>query len=207
MTHNVRFRPLFAGLASAAIMLALLVMPQGAGAQTATQPAVPAVPAQAAPAQQIQPVIGILDTEAVVLGSSAGKSLTQQANALLKQLQDASQKQEDALIAQAKALDARRGANPPISQEEYMQARQQLQAQDDKIRGDFDKNRQALDARVEKARQSLLQAASKVIQDVAKARGLNLIIARTSVTLFPEQWNITTDVVARLNKALPSIKL
>jgi Skp family chaperone for outer membrane proteins len=88
-----------------------------------------------------------------------------------------------------------------------MQARQQLQAQDDKIRGDFDKNRQALDARVEKARQSLLQAASKVIQDVAKARGLNLIIARTSVTLFPEQWNITTDVVARLNKALPSIKL
>ena len=95
------------------------------------------------------------------------------------------------LLEEIAALDAasRRsyayGANPPISQEEYMQARQQLQAQDDKIRGDFDKNRQALDARVEKARQSLLQAASKVIQDVAKARGLNLIIARTSVTLFP----------------------
>lgn len=207
MTHNVRFRPLFAGLASAALMLALLAIPHAADAQTAAQPEVPATPVQAAPAQQIQPVIGILDTEAVVLGSSAGKSLTQQANALLKQLQDASQKQEDALIAQAKALDAKRGANPPISQEEYMQTRQQLQAQDDKIRADFDKNRQALDARVEKARQSLLQAASKVIQDVAKARGLNLILARTSVTLFPEQWNITTDVVARLNKALPSIKL
>jgi Skp family chaperone for outer membrane proteins len=188
-------------------MLALLAIPHAADAQTAAQPEVPATPVQAAPAQQIQPVIGILDTEAVVLGSSAGKSLTQQANALLKQLQDASQKQEDALIAQAKALDAKRGANPPISQEEYMQTRQQLQAQDDKIRADFDKNRQALDARVEKARQSLLQAASKVIQDVAKARGLNLILARTSVTLFPEQWNITTDVVARLNKALPSIKL
>lgn len=201
MTHNARFHALFTGLAVAAgLMLAVPAVQ----AQTATQLEAPAA---AAPTQTMQPVIGILDTEAVVLGSNAGKTLTQQANALLKQLQDASQKQEDALVAQAKALDAKRGANPPISQEEYMAQRQQLQAQDDKIRSDFDKNRQALDARVDKARQGLLQAASKVIQDVAKARGLNLIIARTSVTLFPEAWNITSDVVARLNKALPSIKL
>ncbi|MES1151556.1 MAG: OmpH family outer membrane protein [Dongia sp.] len=179
-----------------------------AWAQTTTQTApAPATAAPAAPAQQFAPVIGILDTEAVVLGSSAGKSLTQQANALLKQLQDASQKQEDALVAQAKALEAKRSANPPIAQADYIAQRQQLQSADDKIRADFDKNRQALDARVDKARQSLLQAASKVIQDIAKARGLNLVIARTSVTLFPEQWNITNDVVARLNKALPSIKL
>ena len=200
MNQSARFRSLF--LAAATLSLGALLPSTVALAQTAT----PAAPA-AAPAPQMQPVVGILDTEAVVLGSSAGKSLTQQANALLKQLQDASQKQEDALIVQAKALDAKRGANPPISQQDYMQGRQQLQAQDDKIRSDFDKNRQALDARVEKARQSLLQAASKVIQDVAKSRGLNLILARTSVTLFPEQWNITNDVVARLNKALPSIKL
>jgi outer membrane protein len=189
---------------AAALALGALLPCGAAQAQTTA----PAAPAQAAPAgQAIQPVIGILDTEAVVLGSNAGKSLTQQANALLKQMQDASQKQEDALIAQAKALEAKRSANPPIAQGDYMAQRQQLQVADDKIRSDFDKNKQALDTRVDKARQSLLQAATKVIQDVAKARGLNLIIARSSVTLSPEQWNITQDVVTRLNKALPSIKL
>jgi Skp family chaperone for outer membrane proteins len=153
-------------------------------------------------------VVGILDTEAVVLGSNAGKSLTQQANALLKQLQDASQKQEDALIAKAKALDTQRRANPPqISDADYAAQRQALTAADDKLRQDFGNNKDALDQRVEKARQSLLQAATKVIQDIAKARGLTLILSRTSAPLFPESWNITPDVVARLNKALPAIKL
>lgn len=205
MNQLVRSRPL---ILAAVMALGTLLPFSAAWAQTTTQTApAPATAAPAAPAQQFAPVIGILDTEAVVLGSSAGKSLTQQANALLKQLQDASQKQEDALVAQAKALEAKRSANPPIAQADYIAQRQQLQSADDKIRADFDKNRQALDARVDKARQSLLQAASKVIQDIAKARGLNLVIARTSVTLFPEQWNITNDVVARLNKALPSIKL
>jgi len=202
VTHNVRFRSRFLALtASAGLMLALLAAPHAANAQTTTQPAAPATaaPAQAVPAQSIPVVVGILDTEAVVLGSSAGKSLTLQANAQLKQLQDATQKQEDALIAKLKAL------NPQAA--DYGTLRQALAAQDDQLRTAFGNNKDALDQRVDKARQSLLQAATKVIQDIAKARGLTLILSRTSTPLFPESWNITPDVVARLNKALPSIKL
>jgi Skp family chaperone for outer membrane proteins len=195
----------FAGLAAAAgLMLAI----QAADAQTTTQTPPAAAPAQAAPLQNIPVVIGILDTEAVVLGSNAGKSLTQQANGQLKALQDATQKQEDILIAKLKALDVQRRSNPPqISDADYAAQRQTLAAQDDKLRSDYDTNKSALDQRVDKARQSLLGAATKVIQDIAKARGLTLILSRTSTPLFPEQWNITNDVVARLNKSLPSIKL
>jgi Skp family chaperone for outer membrane proteins len=192
VTHNARFRPLFAGFVAMAVLMLALAAPQAADAQTAAQPA-------AAPAQAIPVVVGILDTEAVVLGSSAGKSLTQQANAQLKALQDATQKQEDALIAKLKAL------NPQGP--DYAQQRQALGAQDEQLRNAFGNNKDALDGRVEKARQSLLQAATKVIQDIAKARGLTLILSRSSAPLFPESWNITPEVVARLNKALPSIKL
>ena len=203
MTQNARFRPIFNGLMAA---LAFALAAHAAEAQTTTTQ--PAAPAQAAPGQNIPIVIGILDTEAVVLGSNAGKSLTSQANAQLKALQDATQKQEDALIAKLKTLDTQRRANPPqISDADYGAQRQALVAADDKLRADFGNNKDALDQRVDKARQSLLQAATKVIQEIAKARGLTLILARTSAPLFPEQWNITPDVVARLNKALPSIKL
>jgi Skp family chaperone for outer membrane proteins len=208
VTQNVRFRPLFAALAAS---FGLMLAAQAADAQTTTQttqPAAPAAQGTAAPAQNIPIVIGILDTEAVVLGSSSGKSLTAQANAQLKALQDATQKQEDALIAKVKALETARRANPPqITEEQYGQQRQTLIAQDDQLRQNFEKNKEALDQKVDKARQGLLQAATKVIQDVAKQRGLTLILSRTSAPLFPEQWNITPDVVARLNKALPSIKL
>jgi len=194
VTHNARFHSLFAGL-----ILAAAALSPAAQAQTTTQTPQPVAPAQAVPAQNIPVVVGILDTEAVVLGSSAGKSLSQQANALLKQLQDATQKQEDALVVKLKAL------NPQAP--DYAAQRQNLVAADDKLRQDFGTNKDALDQRVDKARQSLLQAATKVIQDIAKQRGLTLILSRTSAPLFPESWNITPDVVARLNKALPSLKL
>src|SRR5262249_1311882 len=85
VTQNVRFPPICAALAAA---FGLMIAAQAADAQTTTtqttQPAAPA--AQPAPAQNIPVVIGILDTEAVVLGSNAGKSLTAQANAQLKAL-------------------------------------------------------------------------------------------------------------------------
>ena len=192
MTYSARFHSLFAGL-----ILAAAAMSSAAQAQTTTQTPQPVEPQ--APAQAVPVVIGILDTEAVVLGSSAGKSLSQQANAQLKALQDATQKQEDALVAKLKAL------NPQAP--DYATQRQALVTADDKLRNDFANNKDALDQRVDKARQNLLQAATKVIQDIAKQRGLTLILARTSAPLFPESWNITPDVVARLNKALPSLKL
>ncbi len=195
VSHH-RFRSLLTGIAaSAGLMLAAIGLPQTAGAQTATQPAAPAQ----APAQAIPVVIGILDTEAVVLGSSAGKSLTQQANAQLKALQDATQKQEDVLIAKLKAL------NPQAP--DYATQRQTLAQADDKLRNDFGTNKDALDQRVDKARQSLLQAATKVIQDIAQGPRPDADPGPHQHAALPDQWNITPDVVARLNKALPSIKL
>ena len=130
MTHNARFHSLFVGL-----ILAAAAMSPAAQAQTTTQPTAPAqvAPTQAVPAQNIPVVIGILDTEAVVLGSAAGKSLTTQANAQLKLLQDATQKQEDALVAKLKAL------NPQAP--DYATQRQALATADDKLRQDFGTNK------------------------------------------------------------------
>ncbi len=45
------------------------------------------------------------------------------------------------------------------------------------------------------------------MQDVAKQRGLTLILDRAAVPYSPQPWNITDDVMTRLNKALPTVKL
>jgi Skp family chaperone for outer membrane proteins len=190
----------FVGVA-AAIGLSLAAVPGAAVAQTATQ-AAPA-PAQ----QQVPLVIGVLDAEAIFINSSAGKSIKSQADAQLKALQDNTQKQGDALMVKAQQLEAKRTANPPISAADYAAQRKALAAQDDKIRGDFDKNKQALDQRVAKARDVLSNTARKIMQDIATARGLTLILNRSSLNMFPPQWNITDEVMQRLNKTLPSVKL
>jgi Skp family chaperone for outer membrane proteins len=151
--------------------------------------------------------MGVIDSQAILNTSSAGKALNTQWNAAMKALNDDMQKKEDGLRAQAQQVEAARSANPPISQADYMAKRKALEQQDVQYQQAFAKNKQAWDARLDKARDSIATAARKAMQDIAKQRGLTLILDRAAVPYSPQPWNITDEVLTRLNKALPSVKL
>jgi Skp family chaperone for outer membrane proteins len=175
-------------------------------AQTTTPPA-PAQPVQPIAANQIPVIVGVLDTQAILNVSSAGKSLNTQWNAAMKALNDDMAKKEDGLRAQAQQLEQARSGNPPISPADYAAKRKALEQQDGQFQQAFTKNKAAWDARLDKARESIAATARKAMQDVAKQRGLTLIFDRAAVPYSPQPWNITDEVMARLNKALPSVKL
>ena len=195
----------FARAVAAAAALCALAAAGPALAQT-TQPAQPAQPA--IQANQIPIVIGVLDTQAILNVSAAGKALNTQWNAAIKALQDDMAKKEDGLRAQAQQLEQGRAANPPtVTPADYANKRKALEQQDLQFQQALAKNKQAWDARLNKARDSIAVAARKAMQDVAKQRGLTLILDRAAVPYSPSPWNITDEVMTRLNKALPSVKL
>jgi Skp family chaperone for outer membrane proteins len=200
----------FARAVAAAAALCAFAAAGPALAQT-TAPATPAAPAAPAggaiQANQIPIVVGVLDTQAILNVSSAGKSLNTQWNAAMKALNDDMAKKEDGLRAQAQQLEAARAGNPPIAPADYAAKRKVIEQQDMQFQQAFAKNKQAWDARLNKARDSIANAARKAMQDVAKQRGLTLILDRSAVPYSPSPWNITDDVMTRLNKALPSVKL
>jgi Skp family chaperone for outer membrane proteins len=176
-------------------------------AQT-TAPAQPAAPAQGAiQPNQIPIVVGVLDTQAILNASSAGKSLNTQWNAAMKALNDDMAKKEDGLRAQAQQLEQARAGNPPISPADYAAKRKALEQADAGYQQAFTKNKAAWDARLDKAREGIANAARKAMQDVAQARHLTLVFDRAAVPYSPQPWNITDEVMARLNKALPTVKL
>ena len=195
----------FARTFAAAAVVCALAAAGPALAQT-TAPAQPAQPAAGAvPADQIPVIVGVLDTQAILNTSAAGKLLNTQWNAAMKSMNDDMAKKEDALRAQAQQLEAARGNNPPSA--DYLAKRKALEQQDLQYQQAFTKNRQAWDARLNKARDSIANAARKAMQDIAKQRGLTLILDRAAVPYSPSPWNITDEVLTRLNKALPSVKL
>ena len=194
----------FARTVAAAAALCALVAAGPAFAQT-TAPAQPTAPAGGVPANQIPVIVGVLDTQAILNTSSAGKALNTQWNAAMKALNDDMKKKEDGLRAQAQQLEAARGNNPPSA--DYLAKRKALEQQDVQYQQAFAKNKQAWDGRLDKARDSIATAARKAMQDVAKQRGLTLVLDRAAVPYSPQPWNITDEVLARLNKALPSVKL
>jgi Skp family chaperone for outer membrane proteins len=196
----------FAWTVAAAAAFCAFVAAEPTFAQTATQP-VPAQPAQPVAANQIPVIVGVLDTQAILNVSSAGKALNTQWTAAMKALDDDMAKKEDSLRASAQQLEVARSANPPMTPADYAAKRKALEQQDAQYQQAYAKNKQAWDSRLNKARESLTTAARKAMQDVAKQRGLTLILDRAAVPYSPQPWNITEEVMARLNKALPSVKL
>jgi Skp family chaperone for outer membrane proteins len=169
-------------------------------AQTATQ-------TQPAAANQIPIVMGVLDTQAILNLSSAGKSLNTQWDAAMKALNDDMNKKENGLRAQAQQLEAARSGNPPMAPADYAAKRKALEQKDAEYQQAFAKSKQGWDARLNKARDTIANAARKAMQEVAKQRGLTMILDRAAVPYSPQPWNVTDEVMARLNKALPSVKL
>lgn len=195
---------------AAALLCSIAMSGHVAVAQSTTTPTVPTfAPAAASPVQpaSIPVVVGVLDNQALIFELVAGKALTAQANAVAKSYEDDFQKKEDVLRGQALQVEALRNANPPISPADMDAKRKALGQQDDMLRQAMDRNKQALDDRVTKARQSILAVAAKIVQDIAKARGLTLVLNQSAVDLSPPAWNITNDAMQRLNKALPAVKL
>jgi len=195
----------FARTAAAAAALCAIVATGPALAQT-TQPAKPAQPAQPAQATQ-QIIMGVIDSQQILNTSSAGKSLNTQWNAAMKALSDDMDKKENGLRAQAQQLEAARAANPPISAADYAAKRKALEAQDVQFQQALAKNKQAWDQRLDKARNAIANAARKAMQDVAQQRNLTVVFDRAAVPYFPTTMNITDEVLVRLNKALPNVKL
>jgi len=189
----------------------LMVTPSLAQTTTQTQPAQPAQPAQGTqqqiPANQIPVIVGILDSGRIGNASAAGKSLNDQVNAALNKLEADFRKNEQTLSTQMQQLMQARSANPPMAPADFDAKRKKLIDQDQALQQTYDKNKQALGARVEKARGQIGEAAQKIVVDIAKARGLTLVLERTAAHIFVPQWDITQEVMTRLNKALPNVKL
>lgn len=187
-------------------VLAASVMVLPALAQT-TQPAAPAQGTPAVPAEQIPVNIGILDSARVSNTSTVGKSLNDQVNAVLNQIESDYRKKEQTLQKQMQQLVAARSGNPPMTPADFEVKRKALVTQDQQLQENYDKSKKALGVRVDKARTKIGETLQKIVVDIATQRRLTLVLERTAAHLFVPQWDITQDVMTRLNKALPSIKL
>ena len=156
------------------------------------------------PTAQYPLVVGVLDGDAVLNGSNAGKSLRQQYDQKVKALQADVAKQEDALRTQLQNLQSERSSLQPQDFEAKQIA---IRQQADKLRQDAIAKRKAINTSAEKARGALIQSAQKSLQEVAQQKGLTLVIDKSATHLSAPGWDITNEVLQRLNKAMPTIKM
>jgi outer membrane protein len=171
----------------------------------ATAGVVVALPVHSAVAQAAQNVpmsVGIVDVQKILAGSLAGQSLEKAWNARNKTLNAEITKTEQELRARRQKLDQTRSSLPPA---DYQAQVAQLDKDVLAARRTFGTKRKELEQAKNKGLEQIFKTLDVVIRDIAKKRGLTLVLNRSLIVLAAENWDITAEVQKSLDAKLPKV--
>ena len=187
---------------TSSLAAALAVLLTAAGVVTAV--AQQQQPAAAAAAQPGGIIIGIVDDQTVIQNSKAGKALQENLNKQYTAFKAEIGQQETALRNQAEQLQQQQAS---LSPEAYQKKRQELDQQVEQYRKNAQNRKDQLDRAQAAGLKQLRDVFGKVAAEVANARGMSLVLFRSSVAVWTAAVDITPDVQKRFDQALPTVTL
>ena len=187
-------------LNAAVLFLLIAPMIQGTSAFAQTQDQ----PEQTQSQAQLPVVLGIVDFTAVMVESKAGKGLKVQADKLAAAFEADFKKQGKAFNDAQRKLDEQRST---LTKEDLQKKVADLNTQGKKLKDGFDERKKALDDAFNKARDQIKDALLQIVVDIAKKRGMTLVLNKGDTVLSAEGFDFTDEAMKRLNDKLPSVKM
>ena len=162
-------------------------------------PAVPDVPRGAMPPAA---VLGVLSIPDVLRASSAYQAADKVMVQRRQQLNEDAQNEQVALrdLGQQLATDRAK-----LSAEQIRNRERELQDRITNSRRRFNERNQEIQQSGQYALAQIERTLSEVVQKVAAAHGMNLVLQRSEVALNVAEFDITAQVAELLNKTLPSV--
>ena len=178
------------------------------------QPAAPAkpapVPAPAAaapPASAVKlkaPVVAVIDAQAMLEKSDAAKSATAKLESLAADLQKKISAEEEELKNEERALQTQQTI---LSPEAYAKKRQDLQKKVTELERKVTEARRWISTTRDGVGRYIMNALQEVVAKLAEERGVDMVLPITQTLYTTPSLNITTEVMARLNKRLPDVPI
>jgi Skp family chaperone for outer membrane proteins len=150
------------------------------------------------------PVIGIVDTDAILRDSLASKGVRLERDKFATQYQTQVQEDEKKLRAEDEELAKQRGVMAPdVFQSRATAFQQKLADFQTRVRD----KQERLDYSFQQSMQEIGQSIYAVAGEVAKERGINTVLARSQILLVVDPgMDITAPVLTKLNARLPNVK-
>jgi len=146
--------------------------------------------------------IGIVDLTAVRQNSSAMKSVNEQIASYRETFQKDIQEEEASLRDANQELSRQRTV---LSAEAFEEARRQFEDRVAEVQRKVQQRKNELESARAVALRELHQSLNLIIAEIAKERGLTLVLRRDQTVLSAKSLEITTDVTERLNSQLPNL--
>ena len=149
-------------------------------------------------------VVAIIDLQKILRESKAALDVVAQVETYKNAFQDQIRREEEQLRSEEQELKRQR---PILAQEAFDQKRRAFERRVTEVQRRVRERSRALDQVVRQSRQTLSREVRAIVSEISKTSGFNLVLDRSKVVFFDNAVEITTDVMARLNKRLPAIKV
>jgi outer membrane protein len=187
-----------------AVLASLLSLCCGVGAAFAqTPPAPPATPPAAPPVPQTLAVM-VVDVQSLLQNSKAAKMVRQQIEGKRADYAKDISHQEEALRQERDALQRQQAT---LTADQLNAKGRDFQAKVNELDRDVQAKRQALERSNADAIQKIQDVMVKIITDIAKDRKANLVFQRTDLVLFDQGFDVTDDVLQKLDEQLPTMNV
>ena len=148
--------------------------------------------------------IAVVDLNLILSESKAAKNATKQFEEIQKSTED------EIIVSDKKMLDER---NKLIEQQSVIAPEAfELKAKDyekrlQEYQSDKQNKLRKLEGVLQKARNEILENVKPILENLSKEIGVTVILEKNSVLLSANNMDITDNVIKKLNKALPKVKV
>jgi len=158
------------------------------------------------PAARAQSAIvpAVVNVDKVVRESKAGKYLVAQIDKQKAGFKAELEKQRKVFREQEKKLLEDR-AN--LSEEEFKKKVDELNKKGNSMEKALAEKEGQLETNFSKGRDQIFSAMELIVKDIAKERGLTLVLNRAVVLIYNAEYEITDEVMKKLDAKLPAVKL
>ncbi len=146
--------------------------------------------------------IAVVDLQAVLKDSKAGKNIQDQLDKMRKSFQDEFTKQEEKLRGQDQELSKQRAS---ISADEFTKKRREFEKSVATAQRSAQDKRKQLESAMGKATQELQGKIFQIVGKIAEDKGVTLVLTRSQVFLAQRTADITKDVIANLDAQVTAI--
>ena len=148
--------------------------------------------------------IAVVDVDVILTSSKAAKSIKKQVDQKRNGFLDNVKKEEDKLRTKQKAIEEKRA---DMTREELVKKAQEFEERRIAARKKLQDKKAKLDKSYSKAMNKLTDMIDEVCQEIADEQKIDLIITRQNIIIGSKSLDITSEVMSRMNKNLPSLSL
>ena len=148
--------------------------------------------------------IGVIDINKILSESDAALTAAEQIEEIAIEIENEIKLSDDEIIKEQNSLIESQSIMAP---EAFESKRNEYENKVQKYNNERQSKLMKIDELIAVSRNEILSAIKPILEEVSNEKGITIILEKASIMLNAEKMDITNEVLKKLNKSLPTIKV